>query len=281
VRLGVHVMVGGGLLRAARRARTLGCECLQIFARNPRGWRARFLADPEADGFRQLLDAYGIKPLAIHASYLLNLASPERALRERSLQSVADDLVRAAKLGASFVVVHPGHHMGAGAAAGLRALAAGVRSLLSGAPRGVALLLENTAGRGSELGGSWEEFVHLLDLLGGEHRVGLCFDTCHAHAAGYRLDSPRWVAHTMKGFAAALGLERLRLVHLNDCRGPAGARRDLHEHIGRGTIGDRGFRGLLRRRDLRALAAILETPIQRPGDDRRNLTRAKMLRGPS
>lgn len=290
MRLGVHVPVAGGLLSAARRALSLRCECLQIFARNPRGWRARPLSREEAAGFRETLALHGIQPLAIHASYLVNPASPDRALRTRSLRAVADDMARGALLGARFLVVHPGHHMGAGAHAGLRRVAAVICSLLAGASDEMQLLLENTAGRGSELGGSWEEFARLLDLLGGDERVGVCFDTCHAHAAGYRLDTPRWVGRAIDGFNAELGLERLRLIHLNDCRGEAGARRDLHEHIGRGTIGEDGLRAVLRRlsardsakaeRKLQDLGAILETPVEHPGDDRRNLNRARRLRRP-
>ncbi len=279
MRLGVHVPVAGGLLRAARRAQSLRCECLQIFTRNPRGWRARSLSQKEVAGFRALLDRRDIRPLVIHASYLVNLASPDRALWQRSLRALAADMERGARLGARFVVVHPGHHMGAGTPAGLRLVARAAKSLLRGAPDGIELLFENTAGRGTELGSEWQEFVRLLDLLDGDERVGVCFDTCHAHAAGQRLDSPRRVGRTIGGFKAALGLDRLRLIHLNDCRGAPGARRDLHEHIGRGTIGDDGLRAVLRRRELQDRCAILETPIDRPEDDRRNLTRARRLRG--
>ena len=278
MRLGVHVPVAGGLVRAARRARSLRCECLQIFARNPRGWRARSPSDEEVAGFREVLDRHDIRPLVIHASYLVNLASPDRGLWRRSLRAVADDLTRGAVLGARFVVLHPGHHMGAGAAAGLRRIARAARSLLAGAPDGMELLLENTAGRGTELGSDWGDFARLLHLLGGDERLGMCFDTCHAHAAGYRLENPRWVGRTIEEFKSALGIERLRLIHLNDCRGEPGAHRDLHEHIGRGTIGDDGLRAVLRRRELRDRCAILETPIERPEDDRRNLNRARRLR---
>jgi len=281
VRLGVHVPVAGGLVRAARRARSLRCECLQIFARNPRGWRARSLPEQEVARFRELLARHDIRPLAIHASYLVNLASPDRALRRQSLKAIADDIERGVLLGARFVVLHPGHHMGAGMKVGLRRVAMGMRSLLANAPETTELMLENTAGRATELGGTWEEFARLLDLLGGDDRVGVCFDTCHAHAAGYRLDSPRWVGRAIRSFEAALGIDRLRMIHLNDCRGEAGTRRDLHEHIGRGTIGSAGLQAVLRRRSLQRRCAILETPIHRRGDDRRNLDRARRLRGNS
>jgi deoxyribonuclease-4 len=266
------------LIKAARHARSLRCECLQIFARNARGWRARTYRDDEIAGFREILASRDISPLVIHSCYLVNLASPDRELRDRSLSSVADDMARAHLLGGRFVVFHFGHHMGAGRDRALRTVAHGIRLLLAGAPDGVSLLLENSAGRGSELGGDWQDFTLLLDLLGGDSRVGVCFDTCHAHAAGYRLDSARWVGRALRGFDSALGLARLRLIHLNDCRAPAGSHIDHHQHIGRGTIGDAGLRALLHRRALRHRCAILETPIQRRGDDRRNLRRVWALR---
>ncbi len=278
LRVGVHVPVSGGLVKAAARAHSLGCECLQIFARNARGWRARSYADSEIAAFREMVSGRCISPLVVHSCYLVNLASPDRALRHRSLRSVADDIARAALLGGRFVVFHFGHHMGQGTPRGLRTIASGLRSLLADTPADIDLLFENSAGRGTEMGGQWPEFAQLLDLLDGEGRVGVCFDTCHAHAAGHRLDGPRRVGRALRDFDAAIGLPRLRLLHLNDSRVPAGSHIDHHEHIGRGTIGDAGFRSLLRRRELRGRCAILETPIERPGDDRRNLRRIKRLR---
>lgn len=276
MRIGFHVSVSAGLLWTARHARSIGCECLQVFVRNARGWRARELKDAEVGGFRELLGRYRIAPLVVHSCYLVNLASPDPDLRERSRKAVADDMRRAHLLGAECVVVHPGHHMGAGPARGLRTLVASLRFLLDSGPPDVHLLLENTAGRGTEVGGTWDQFARVFDRLD-DPRCGLCFDTCHAHAAGYRLDSARWVGRTLRAFRSEVGLARLRLIHLNDCRGPAGARQDLHEHIGEGTIGESGFRALLRRREVRASCAILETPLRRPRDDRRNLGRVRRL----
>lgn len=272
-------------MRAARRAVRLKLDCLQVFARNPRGWRARAHPKEDVARFHAILQSRGIAPLVVHACYLVNLASPNRKLRERSVRAVADDMERADLLAGqvadlpcpSVVVVHAGHHMGAGVTAALRILARSVRSLLASSPPNVELLLENSAGRGTELGGEWQQFAQLLDLLGGDERVGVCFDTCHAHAAGHRMDTARQVARTLAGFRNALGLPRLRLVHLNDCRGAAGAHRDLHEHIGQGTIGDAGFRALLRRRELQGHCGILETPIERPSDDLRNVRHVREL----
>jgi deoxyribonuclease-4 len=246
--------------------------------RNARGWRGRAYTEAEVEGFRSIVAARDISPVVIHSCYLVNLASPDEALRDRSLRSVADDMLRAAVLGGRFVVFHFGHHMGAGLKRGLKSVASAVRSLLSHGPSEVQLLLENSAGRGTELGADWGDFAALLDLLDGEERAGICFDTCHAHAAGWRLDGPRRVGRALRAVDASVGLSRVRLVHLNDCRAPAGSHIDHHEHIGKGAIGYGGFRSLLRRRELRDRCAILETPIERPGDDRRNLRRIKRLR---
>jgi deoxyribonuclease-4 len=277
MRLGFHVSVARGLAFAARHAHEIGCECLQVFVRNARGWRARAYREREVTHFLELLTQRDLRPLIVHSCYLVNLASPAPALLEKSRRAVTDDLQRAARLGGRAVSVHTGNHMGAGLEVGLRILAESIRLLLGTAPPGVDLLLENSAGAGRQLGGAWDHYARVLDLLGGEPRLGITFDTCHAHAAGHRLDHPRAIARTLRDFDRALGLERMRLIHLNDSRGPAGSHLDRHQHIGRGTIGDRGFRGFLRRRELQHLCAILETPMERPHDDARNIAHTRKL----
>ncbi len=279
VRLGYHISVAGGLVKAAERAEGIGCECLQIFARNARGWASRQYPAAEVEAFRAALRERDLRPLVIHSNYLVNLASPNRELRGKSLRAVADDLHRAGMLGAEFVVTHSGHTMGESIGTGLKRLARSVRTLLRGAPEGVRFLLENSAGGEAHLGGRWEHFAQVLDLLEGDPRLGVCFDTCHAHAAGYRLDTPRRVGEAIRAFADILGLERLGMIHLNDSKGAAGEHRDRHEHLGKGTIGNAGLRAILRRRELRDRCAIMETPIREPEDDLRNLRHAQRLRG--
>lgn len=287
MRLGVHVPVGQGLVKAAAHARAIGCEAIQLFARNARGWRGRAYSAEELAAFRCALGPVATRgnrtripltPLVVHSCYLVNLASPGQALREQSRRAVADDIARCAIMGGQFVVFHFGHHMGAGTNAGIKTVASGVRQLLQDMPPDIQLLAENSAARGTEMGGEWQEFAHFLDLLDGDERVGVCFDTCHAHAAGYRLDTPQHAGRTLRAVNEAIGLARVRLLHLNDCQAEAGSHVDHHEHIGKGRIGEAGFRSLLRRRELRHCAGILETPVDRPGDDRRNLKKAKALR---
>ena len=279
MRLGYHVSVAGGLVKAAQRAEQIGCESLQIFARSARGWASRQYPEREVETFRAALRARDLAPLVIHSNYLVNLASANRTLREKSLRAVADDLQRAALLGAEFVVTHSGHAVGEDTATGLTRLAQSVRRLLREAPEGVRFLLENSAGGERQVGGRWEHFAHLLDLVDGDPRLGVCFDTCHAHAAGYPLDTPRRVGEAIRTFSGMLGLDRLAMIHLNDSKGAAGARRDRHEHLGEGTIGDAGLRAMLRRRELQDRCAIMETPIHAPDDDLRNMRHARELRG--
>lgn len=277
MRLGFHVPVSKGLVWAARHAREIRCDCLQIFVRNARGWRGRVYPEQEVDEFRRLLAKYDIHPLVVHSCYLVNLASPRRELLTRSRRAVVDDMKRAATLGARAVNAHTGYDMGAGLEAGLRTLAESVRLILAKAPPGIDLLLENAAGGSRHLGGEWAHFARLLDELDGEPRLGFCFDTCHAHAAGYRLDGPRRVGAALREFDRVLGLDRLRLIHLNDSKGPPGGLLDRHQHLGKGSIGDVGLQAFLRRREIRDRCAILETPIDRPTDDARNLRYARRL----
>jgi deoxyribonuclease IV len=278
MRFGYHVMVGKGLVPAAHHAHEIGCDCLQIFARNARGWRSRDYPEAEVEQFRALRAEHGLVPLVIHSNYLVNLASPKEELRATSLRAVADDLARAERLGAAYVVTHAGHGMEGGLEGGMEQLIASTRTLLQEVPEGVSFLLENAA-NGRHLCGTWEHFAQVLDAVDGDSRLGVCFDTCHAHAAGHRLDSPHHVGRTLRAFDAALGLDRLRLLHLNDSLGEAGAGRDRHEHLGKGTIGDAGLRALVRRRELRDRCAILETPIRDPEDDARNLAHVRELAG--
>jgi deoxyribonuclease-4 len=252
-----------------------------VFVRNARGWRGRAYPEQEVEEFRGLLAKYDLHPLAVHSCYLVNLASPRRELLARSRRAVIDDMKRAAVLGARVVNAHTGYDMGAGLESGLRTLAESVRLILEKAPPGVDLLLENAAGGSRRLGGEWAHFARLLDELDEEPRLGFCFDTCHAHAAGYRLDGPRWVGAALREFDRVLGLDRLRLIHLNDSKGPPGGLLDRHQHLGKGTIGDAGLRAFLRRRELRDRCAILETPIDRPTDDARNLRYARRLMAPA
>ena len=192
MRIGYHISVAGGLVRAAQRAGDIGCECFQIFPRNARGWKSRVYPEAELAAFREARERLDLHPLVLHSNYLVNLAASDEALLARSRDVVADDLRRVGLLGAEFVVTHPGHAVGESVEVGLERLIESVRRLLPAVPSGVRFLLENMAGGDRQLGGRWEHFAFLLDRVDQDPRLAVCFDTCHAHAAGYRLDSPRW-----------------------------------------------------------------------------------------
>lgn len=276
MKLGVHVSAAGGLDRAVERARRLGCTAFQVFVKSSRQWEARMLGDDEIRRFREARGRRDRWPAFAHASYLLNLASDDRDLWERSSDTCALELERCHQLGLDGLVVHPGAHRGQGASRGRERVARAVERILEAVPDGPPLLLECTAGQGTTLGARLEDLAW-LSARGGR-RLGVCLDTCHLHAAGYRLDGAPRVRETLDAIATILGFRTVQLWHLNGSRAPAGGRRDRHTGIGEGTIGFAGFRALLQDRRVRARPGILETP---KGDserlDRLNLARVRAL----
>ncbi len=263
-RLGSHISVEGGFDRALDRAQSLEASAFQVFVRSPRQWAGRNLPSLEAARFRRRLAESGLAPFALaHASYLINLAAPGSEVFERSIEALADEIERCAALGIPALVLHPGSHLGSGEEAGLDRIAAGLDCVLAapGARRApVSVLLETTAGQGTNLGYRFEHLRGVLERTRSRGRLGVCFDTCHALAAGYDLCGPRAYARTMAELDRAVGLERVRAFHLNDSKHPRGSRRDRHEHIGRGAAGLATFRSILRDRRFTDVPMVLETP---------------------
>ncbi|HEX4908969.1 MAG TPA: deoxyribonuclease IV [Actinomycetes bacterium] len=285
MRIGAHVSVAGGLGRAVGNARDAGCESLQVFVSNARGW-AHPLLDPPADGrFRADLAEAGLGPLFVHAPYLVNFASASPVTRERSRDVVAATLAKAAATGAAGVVVHAGQALASGRAAGLATsreallpLADAASGLAGSAASatGPDLVLELTAGTRGALAARFEDMAELLAACGHHPRLKVCMDTCHAQAAGYDLGDPAGAVKALDELFATLG-GRVVLVHANDSRDPVGAGRDRHCPIGTGTIGDQGFAAVLAHPGLAALPVITETtgdPAQMAAD----LTRLHRLR---
>jgi deoxyribonuclease-4 len=277
MRFGAHMSIGGGFPLAVERAVEAGCDALQIFTKNASQWRARPLDDGEARAFRDAWKAAGLAPPIGHDSYLVNLASPDRALWERSIEAFAEEMDRGESLGLACLVTHPGSHMGQGVGEGIVRVAAALDRLLDARPDGKLLIaLENTAGQGSGLGRRFEELGAIIGRVRGRDRLGVCLDTCHAFAAGYDLGTRSGVAETLRAFDGSVGLERLVAVHVNDSLRERGSGVDRHAHIGEGKIGLAGFHHLLHRRALRRLPMILETPKE--GDsDLRNLAVLRAL----
>jgi len=273
MRLGFHLSIAGSLLRAIRQAQVLGCQALQIFVQNPRAWKWREAAQPEIDAFTAARRLAGLGPLAVHLTYLPNLASVDGALYLKSRERFARELALARDLEADFLICHPGH--APLVMESFQRLALALAAAVDKAPPPPLVLLENTAGQGQELG--WQpEHLGLIMRLAGVP-LGLCLDTSHAFAAGYDLRHPAGVARLFTEIARGPGLESLKVIHLNDSRAPLGSRRDRHAHLGQGAIGLSGFRHLFAHPWLRPEAAIMETPKRHQADEWRNLLVARSL----
>jgi deoxyribonuclease IV len=278
--LGAHMSIAGGLSLALERGHALGCFAVQIFVKNQRRWAARPLGDDEVRAFRAARRGTGIPWVFAHASYLINLASPDPVAWARAVDVFTDELERAEALGLGCVAIHPGSHLGTGVEAGLGRVAAAVVETLR-RTRGyrVRIALENTAGGGGTLGRSFAELGALLDRAGRARRLGVCLDTCHLFAAGYDVRTPAGYAAAMAECARLVGIGRVLAFHLNDARAPLGSGLDRHEHIGRGRMGLAPFRLLLADRRFHAVPKALETPKDpEPDADLRNLAVLRRLR---
>lgn len=288
-RIGAHMSVAGGLPRAVDRAVAHRCQALQIFTKNANQWRGRIVARSEIREFRAKVKAARIAPIVSHASYLINLAASQRALRRQSVEAMDDEIARAEALGLLGVVLHPGCHTVGDAASGLALIAEALLELLRRRRRSATMiLLENTAGQGTALGATFEELASIVAMTGGHKRVGVCLDTCHLVASGYDIVSPEGYASTFHKFERLVGFDRLKAFHLNDSKKPLGSRVDRHEHIGRGCLGLDPFRRIVNDRRFRELAMLLETPkgagkptgpIRVDPEDERNLDTLRGLIG--
>lgn len=280
--LGAHVSIAGGVAEAFSRGVEVGCATMQIFTRNQTQWKAPPLQEGEIARFRAEQERTGIAPVVAHGSYLVNLASPDPALLERSREAILEELRRAAALGLPCVITHPGAHMGAGVEAGLARVAASLDWIGERAGAGAPLVcLENTAGQGTVLGGDFAHFGAVFGMVKEPARLGVCVDSCHGHAAGYDFATPDGYEAALGALEAAVGPGRVLAVHLNDAKGERGSRLDRHEHIGRGRIGLEGFRLFMNDPRLAAVPKIIETPKEEDGRqmDPVNLAALRSLAG--
>src|SRR5512143_3778810 len=258
--LGAHEGVAGGLSTAFARAEADGADSLQIFTKSARGWGAKPLDPDEVARFRSEARRSG-KPVASHSSYLINAASPDRAIRRKSWDALADELSRCAALGIPWLIFHPGSSEDE--REGLKLAAEGMARALTRVPGPTKLLVETTAGQGSSLGWRFEQVAAIREGVPGplRRRVGVCLDTCHVFAAGYDITTPEGYRRTFAELDRAVGLSHLRAFHLNDCKKPLGCRVDRHEHIGRGAMGLEPFRLLVNDRRFADHPAFLETDL--------------------
>lgn len=271
--LGAHMSIAGGLHLAFQRIREVDGEALQIFTKNERQWQAPPLSEELVQHFLDAWEECGRIPVAAHDSYLINLAANNPGTIDRSIRAFAEELDRAGRLKIGYLIIHPGSHVGAGTEAGIERFVANLdRALAASLTSHVMVLIETTAGQGSNLGSTFEEIAAILASSSFGSRLGVCFDTCHAFAAGYDIRTAASYRKTFSRFDEIIGYDRLKFFHLNDSKKELGSRVDRHEHIGQGEIGLPGFRLLLNDPRFRHLPMVLETPKGRDlREDKENL----------
>ena len=279
-RIGNHTSIAGGVENAAERAYRLGCNTFQIFSTSPRQWQPYELSPNQCAQMSRLREKYDLKPLVIHVNYLINLASTTPLFLDKSIEAFRGEVERALGLCADYLVLHPGSFRGTSREEGLARVAASITlatqelDLVKGK---LTVLIENTAGAEYSLGGTFEQVAELLDRLRGIVPVAACIDTCHVHVAGYDIVSAEGMRLTLAHLDATVGLKKVRVWHCNDAKAERGSKLDRHEHIGKGKLGSQVFCRLLNDPRLANAAFIAETPIDRPGDDRRNVEALKKL----
>ncbi len=276
-RIGVHTSIAGGIEKSLERASALGCNTLQIFSHSPRAWNMKERGPGECETFRRMRRRLDIAPVFVHSSYLINLASRDSALIEKSTAMVVREMDVADAVGADYVVLHTGSAAG-GDPVSARELAA--FSLMEVSRRGkwrAGILLENTAGERGDVTSKMADISEIIGKVPGGLIAGVCIDTCHAFAAGYDIASARGLARFVREVEKYLGCRNLRLIHLNDSKGRLGSGIDRHEHIGKGKIGLKGFMDLLRSPEFAHIPLILETPKKTEKDDPMNLRTVKDL----
>lgn len=281
-RIGVHLSTTGGVAAAVRRAREIGADTLQIFSSSPRMWRASKISAEQRQQTQAARVELGIGPLVIHTSYLVNVCSQSKEIRDKSILAFRGEMERALALGAEYLVVHPGSYRGMTRREGLGCAAESIQQAIEGLPwQGTPfhVLIENTAGAEHSLGGSFEQVAELIEHLRPHAPVAACLDTCHTHVSGYDIVSESGWPDTLAQVEGTLGCDTVRVWHCNDAKAARGSKLDRHEHIGQGTMGVEPFRRLLNDPRFAHAAFIAETPVDEPGDEERNVRVLKSLVG--
>jgi deoxyribonuclease-4 len=278
-RIGLHVSIAGNICESLERAKALGCNTMQIFSRNPRGWQAASLESSQAEEFRRLKSRYDIRPVVVHIPYIINLATPDDKLYEKSVDAYIDDVKRADMLGAEYFVTHLGSHVGSGEDNGIKRFSTAIKKIIKRADPRTMILLENTAGSGSWIGYRFEHLKRIIDDQASSARIGICLDTAHTFEAGYDIRTKRGLDDTLKEFDKLLGLEAIKVVHFNDSLSPAASHVDRHQHLGKGNIGMEAMSRIINHPGLKGAAFIMETPKESEKDDKKNMAvAAKMIR---
>jgi deoxyribonuclease-4 len=279
MQVGLHVSIAGSIDRAVDNAVATGCSAFQIFTRNPRGWAAKPLTSNDISNFKEKLAASKIDRFSTvaHMPYLPNLSSPEEDPFARSVGSLIEETKRCSKIGIPYLVAHLGSHKGKGDEKGIEMLVNAFTKAAKNTPDDVMILLENTAGQKNSVGSDLDQLASILTQLKPAKRFGICFDTCHAFAAGYDISTEKGAASTLEKLDKAIGFEHLKILHLNDSKGELGCHLDRHDHIGLGQIGEKGLGYIIKSVNRKKIPIILETPIDERRDDVGNLNKAKEL----
>jgi deoxyribonuclease IV len=277
VRIGFHVSISGGFSLSVQRAFELGCTCMQIFSRNPRGWTVKPLDKADIVEFKKLREQWDIGPVFVHTNYLINLASSRPDLYEKSIEQFVIDLERAESLGAEYLVTHLGSASGADTVWMIDRVSDALNMAMKLHPPKAMILLENTAGEKGDIGYTLEQVQEVISRLTDASRIGICYDTCHGFAAGYDIRTKKHVDALAKKIDATVGLKRLKGMHLNDCLRDFGSHVDRHWHIGEGKIGLDGFKVFLNHPAFKNVPKIMETPKETEEDDPRNMKTVKLL----
>jgi len=281
MRFGFHISIAGGFSKVVERANARGCETIQFFSRNPRGWKYSPLNEKDVKTFRSSIQSSSLFPIFLHMPYLPNIASFKSTFYKRSIHSIATDLQRAEQLGAQYLIIHIGHRMESSEDQAIEAVSQGIDQAFEMVKNDVILLMENTAGQGTEIGYHFNQIKNIIEGVHDHQRMGVCLDTAHSFEAGYDLSNKDGIEKTLETFDQAIGLKRLHLLHLNDSKTPLGSRKDRHWHIGEGYIGLEGFRCLINHPLIRHLPGIMETPRKDTVEDLKNMEVIRSLVEPS
>lgn len=267
-RIGFHVSVAQGFLKVFDNAKTLDANCCQIFTHSPRSWRFNLVSEDLGKIFKDRYQKKDVWPIVVHDSYLPNLASDDPVMREKSIESIKKEYISCNRLGVEFLNIHPGAHKGQSKEEGLSKICRSLDSIKEHVGK-VTLLFENTSGSGSVLGSTFEELKFLLENT--DFKCGITLDTCHLFTSGYDISNEEALENTLSNFDSIVGLENLKLIHLNDTQGEINSKKDRHEHIGLGRIGQLGFKAIVNHEYLKNIPMIMETPVNEKRGDKENI----------
>lgn len=274
---GAHESIAGGVANAIIRGKQATCDTIQMFNKSSNQWRAKPLSDKEVEEFFHQIEETGVTASVSHSSYLINIASPDEALNKKSYDALKVEMERCELLKIPNLVFHPGSHVGSGEEEGMQRIVDNINKMMSELPDdSVRLLLETTAGQGSNLGYTFEQLASMMDRVEDKKRIGVCLDTCHIFAAGYPITDPKDYKKTMKQFDDTVGIDNLHIIHVNDSLREFGTKKDRHEHLGKGHIGLEAFANFVNDKRLKNVPLILETPKEE--DLKEDIENLKILR---